>query len=87
MRRWMLPMLAVILILGLCVCGCQTSVGVKAQELIVRADDLATQNETIVEKLVLDREAVTEDEEVTAIYNARLLKLVTSTLTAVWKEE
>ena len=83
MRRWLIPVLAASLFLG----GCQSAVMVKGRELVVKADELATQNEAIVEKLVLDREAVTEDEEVTAIYNARALKLVTGTLSAVLKEE
>ena len=82
--RWLLMS---VLAAGLFLGGCQSAVMVKGRELVVKADELATQNEAIVEKLVLDREAVTDDEEVTAIYNARALKLVTGTLSAVLKSE
>jgi len=73
MRRlgWLIVPLMVVLM------GCNNLSPV-VREGVIKADELATQNEVIVEKLVLNRVAVTEDEEVKAIRTARLLKTLTS---------
>lgn len=59
--------------------------GVKDQtrEIVGKADDLATENEAIVEQLVFNRQSVTEDQEVIAIRNARALKVLTGALADV----
>jgi len=84
-----------VLALALCVClaGCSAFSGAlfdakeKTAALVVKADDLAAENEAIVERLVLERASVTEDEEVTAIRNARALHVITGTVRKVWTDE
>lgn len=80
MRRLIGILVVLMLCLGLA--GCAEFKG-QARTIVAEADNLATQNAAIVEKLVLDRQSVTEDEEVIAIRNSRALKVLTGALVDV----
>lgn len=80
MRRFIAVMMIVCLVA--LVAGCAQFKD-RTREIVVKADNLATENEAIVEKLVLDRQSVTADEEAIAIRNARALKILTGTLADV----
>jgi len=76
-----LLVLVLVAMLGCVGCsGFQEHIPNAVVEGVVLVDELATENEAIVERLVIDRANVTEDEEVIAIRNARALKILTKVL-------
>jgi len=77
MRR--IVMLLFVLLLSISLAGC-SGISEKVKMGVVAIDEIASDNEAVVEKLCTNPEAVTEDEKVTAIRNARIIHIGTKEL-------
>ncbi len=77
MRMWC--MMLVVVMVAVLTIGCQ-GVSDKVKTAVVALDQVAENNEVIVEKLCVDASQVTEAEKIEAIRNARIIHMATNEL-------